>query len=52
MQILQAKFFMSGYAYKDLVKWVKSNGIKREDILTITQDNGGNYTLFYYGEQE
>jgi hypothetical protein len=32
----------------DLVEFVAGQGVKREDIVAITQ-YGGYYTIFYYG---
>ena len=45
MDQLKAAHFSSN---KDLVQFVNENGIKRENILTITRGHVGDYTLFYY----
>jgi hypothetical protein len=45
MNILKTKKFGSE---TELVEFVASQAIKKEDIVTITQ-YGGYYTIFYYG---
>jgi len=45
MEQLKAAHFSSN---KDLVMFVNANGIKRENILTITRGLAADYTLFYY----
>ena len=45
MEQLKAVHFT---AKQDLVEFVNSNGIKREDILTIVRGHVKDYTLFYY----
>lgn len=45
MDQLKAVHFTSN---KDLVDFVNANGIKRENILTITRGYVKDYTLFYY----
>lgn len=50
MKILKAELFLHGP--KDLLKFVNSNNIQREDILIITEEATWNYTIFYYGEAE
>ncbi len=45
MEQLKAEHFSSN---KDLVAFVNTNGIKRENILTITRGHVRDYALFYY----
>jgi hypothetical protein len=45
MEQLKAEHFTSN---KDLVMFVNANGIRRENILTITRGQAMDYTLFYY----
>jgi|GEM_PF-5794835 len=45
MEQLKAVHFT---AKQDLVQFVNTNGIKREDILTIVRGHVRDYTLFYY----
>jgi len=45
MEQLKAAHFTSNV---DLVKFVNTNRIKREDILTIVRGYVQDYTLFYY----
>lgn len=47
MIILKTDYFAS----RDrLARFINENHIKREDILTITSDHGGTYTIFFYGD--
>ena len=45
MKTLHAEFFIG---CKELVKFVNENGIKREDILTVTGGDSDWLTLLYY----
>ena len=55
MKILKAADFSNDYG--KLLKFVNTNGIKKEDILTITTCNNSGadeydvYTVFYYEEE-
>ena len=44
---LKVEVFNGWSPHEDLVKFINTHNIKKENILTITQDSG-NYTLFYY----
>ena len=44
---LKTEIFIDSSPNLALVKFIKTNHIKKEDILMITQGNGS-YTLFYY----
>lgn len=44
---LKVETFNGWKPSKDLVEFVNTHNIKKENILSITQDHGG-YTLFYY----
>lgn len=45
---LKTEFFMSSQPHKELVEFINTNRIQKENILVITQGDGS-YTLFYYG---
>jgi len=44
---LKVELFMSWSPQKDLVEFINTNRIQKENILIITQ-GAGSYTLFYY----
>ena len=50
MIILKTQVFTTGAS--DLAKFVNVNNIKKEDILSITEEANYNYTLFYYADAE
>lgn len=49
MKIFKTKSFNGFKPLKDLTEFVNEQNIKKEDIITITQD-GANFVIFYYEE--
>ena len=47
MIVLKSEYFST----RDrLTRFVNENHIKREDILAITADHGGTFSIFFYGD--
>jgi hypothetical protein len=47
MIVLKSDYFSS---HERLTRFINENHIKREDILVITQDHLGMFTMFFYGD--
>ena len=47
MIVLKSDYFSS---HERLTHFINENHIKREDILVITQDHLGMFTMFFYGD--
>lgn len=47
MIILKSDYFSS---HGRLTRFINENNIKKEDILTITQDAAATFTIFFYAD--
>jgi len=50
MKVFKTKNFSGFRSLKDLEEFVNGRNIKREDIITITQDDA-TFVIFYYEEE-